>query len=1354
MKIHEMFVYAAFFGTFAGMANGLPATAVVRVQSVTETSAQIEILAAQLQEGATSADVWLSVQPVGIDPVYTRVATNLSEGASVVKMVPSLDTNTVYKALAFLRSDGFDDSVAATNVFATALGIAAGGDLPAAVAQAKARIAGDVVSATLRVGPGEYAITSKLVLDAAVRIVSTDGPAATTIRQTATSASAATRIADLSAPGAELSGLTLISDAITYSTSGSCVGISVTAAATVTNCTIIGSGTTIGRQNLFWDGGGLHLNHVGALAIDCIVTNFSVAGFGSGVYLASGTLRNSEISGCTGGILDHAHDGGPGAGLYMTGGTAENCFIHDNRTKYWSSAGVCMTGGTLANCVIVRNRNLNRETAGVGVVFRGGVMTGCTVSRNVTASGRECNVYRQVESGIISGLVSSDYQHGSGNLSRDPVFADEANGDLSVVDSFTASAADLAPGAEATFTADVADADTYAWTFGDGATGSGRSVAHAYANKGLYTVTLTYEKGAETVVRTRPGFIRVYGEEVYLAPVAGHVFPYDTPGTAATNVHEAVKAANLAAAALGKRVTLHVASGNYALYDQLTFDEAVAVRGAGPDTTRFIGTSILSRGVFILSPEVELSGVAVKATWASAASTSRALVSQNGIGIFMTAAGAITNCLVYDCKGGGQNWVGNGGGIYATAGWVVDTTVSGNTCGANGTAVYLGGSALMDRCVITNNASGAQHSSGPGVGVYLAGSATVRNSLVANNRSSWQPGAGVYLAAAGATLENCTVVSNRVNVGGSNGAGVRQINGKLLNSIIYGNLLGTDANDVNKTGGTAEFCCSTTTLAGNGNITQAPLFADYDGADYHLTLGSAGIDIGTNTLAAVAGFDLDRGTRVLNGTGVGEAVVDMGCYEFMLGGEGLSAIFSILSDAEGLDTLEAEFSATVFWDGVAIQDLSQVWFSWDFGDGDTLTGYGLGVVTNLYVGGQRRTVSLTVTYQGETTEPFVKADSITVYADTAYVAAPGASTPAFPYSTPATATTSLLEAYNTLLQASQKGAAMCHLYPLDGAFSSSQTLNFDFPCEIRGLGRDRTTLQSGVTLDTFIKLAHADTLLSGCHLTGASSGHSYGGAVAMTAAGIVSNCLFIGNTSSGHGFLGRGGAIYANAGRIVDCEMSGNGSMYNTTVYLDGFASIDRCVITNNIGGYFYHSYGAAGLTISGGYVTNRNLLVAYNLNLDKAGAGVQVQAGYPVFENCTIVSNRISGGSLIDAASPAGFSQASREFSTVRNCILANNLNEGNVINLVPSSYLRATYSCAPELTSGEGNRPEDPRFKNVADGNYHLKSDSPCVGTGQVLDWMAQALDLGGEPRLNGLRVDMGCYKALPIGSTLVIR
>lgn len=46
------------------------------------------------------------------------------------------------------------------------------------------------------------------------------------------------------------------------------------------------------------------------------------------------------------------------------------------------------------------------------------------------------------------------------------------------------------------------DALTYQWSFGDGATGSGATPTHTYANNGVYTATLTVSDGARTATST------------------------------------------------------------------------------------------------------------------------------------------------------------------------------------------------------------------------------------------------------------------------------------------------------------------------------------------------------------------------------------------------------------------------------------------------------------------------------------------------------------------------------------------------------------------------------------------------------------------------------------------------------------------------------------------------------------------------------------------------------------------------------------------------------------------------------------------------------------------------------------
>ena len=69
--------------------------------------------------------------------------------------------------------------------------------------------------------------------------------------------------------------------------------------------------------------------------------------------------------------------------------------------------------------------------------------------------------------------------------------------------------------------------------------------------------------------------------------------------------------------------------------------------------------------------------------------------------------------------------------------------------------------------------------------------------------------------------------------------------------------------------------------AGDSNIDADPMFVDPAGGDYHLRPDSPCIDMGSN--AAVPGWlttDFEGDTRILDGDGDGQAIVDMGADEY------------------------------------------------------------------------------------------------------------------------------------------------------------------------------------------------------------------------------------------------------------------------------------------------------------------------------------------------------------------------------------------------------------------------------------------------------------------------------------------
>ncbi len=140
-----------------------------------------------------------------------------------------------------------------------------------------------------------------------------------------------------------------------------------------------------------------------------------------------------------------------------------------------------------------------------------------------------------------------------------------------------------------------------------------------------------------------------------------------------------------------------------------------------------------------------------------------------------------------------------------------------------------------------------------------------------------------------------------------------------------------------------------------------------------------------------------------------------------------------------------------------------------------------------------------------------------------------------------------------------------------------------------------------------------------------------------------------------------------------------------------------------------------SGLTIKGGeshgiYIPGGKQKIDYCLIIDNGDRGIYISTmsggGSATIDHCTVADNKIS----------AIYCANKDDKTTVSNCIFANNkrslIYDGDGLNLVVKyTCLSSTDEDSDQAKSGSNNINKDPKFKAHEDGNYKLKSGSPCV-------------------------------------------
>lgn len=635
------------------------------------------------------------------------------------------------------------------------------------------------------------------------------------------------------------------------------------------------------------------------------------------------------------------------------------------------------------------------------------------------------------------------------------------------------------------------------------------------------------------------------------------------------------------------------------------------------------------------------------------------------------------------------------------------TSAAWNHCGA---VSLHGADAVLSHSRIDHNTLTSPGNGGGGV--MLEGGGVADNCLVDHNTALTY--GGVYFRGAG-KMVNCTVVGNTATTGTFGGIGTHA-SGVLVNTIARYNIASSATADISA-GGTIRHCASSEGV-GTDPVSADPEFTDAANEDYTLLVSSPCFNKGSQAEAesviGVVEKDLAGGTRVMG------AEIDIGCYEY----DTSKAACAFAADTSetligNAVTLTASCSG---FDGA--DDLVYTWLLTSASAAEPIERTGSPLEFNAEKP-ERYSVTLTVSSAMLGKEiSATKENYFYVAPFTNYVTSAKVDTAVFPYATPETAATNVLDAVAAAIARST--------VKLDaGRHDVSGEIQLIRAVTLVGAGRDETELYATSAFGNILKVNDAGALVSDLTVS-----HARG--VAMPYTGVAVNILSNGGTlrrvrvtdcSSDKTYYITGIInMQSSAGRITHCQIDncdigrngglnrGGGAVYMTAGLIDNTVIAD-CYST------YYRSQeidNGGGLTLAGGKAVN--CTIVRNTLASSVGGGVCKRPG-AILENCIVYDNEAPG----DATDPevTGAPNLGGSVENVSHCLV------GQAVGTDP--------------VAGE------PAFMDAPNGDFRLAPNSPCRDIAEVgrylellgLDTIEGETDLDGMPRLSGAKIDVGAYE-----------
>ncbi len=856
-----------------------------------------------------------------------------------------------------------------------------------------------------------------------------------------------------------------------------------------------------------------------------------------------------------------------------------------------------------------------------------------------------------------------------------------------------------------------------------------------------------------------------------------------SPSGDATSVTAAIQDA-IDAAGPGEVVTL--APGTYPINQTLILSNGASLIGGGSDRGDVVLSLATTEADSDLQSVIRISASADTVVSNLTVTGKNAWRNNNVKGpdaAIKMDSGILVDCTIEDCKT--KNGMMKGGGIKLSGdGTVRNCTITRceafNSSGyyGAGEAIYMTGG-LVDNCIIVSNAvshaCNAQDMAGGTV--YISGG-TLRGCLIADNVAH-RNGSGV--SAVGGVVESCTIAGNRNFSGDSDACGVWvKGNGIVLhNNIIWGNTAydGKDANfkfanDSSMTSASLEYNDTKPAFTvGMGNTSVDPMFEDADSCNYRCRYSYC-VDAGGNQEWMENAIDLDGNARVINSR------VDMGCYE-REATSGFVCRMSVVSDeAPDLSTVELSCEYSGCPSGAAE---SAAWVFTRKEDGTTVEATGF--VTSVALAAGTWDAALTVRGGGQFASCEYE-DAVFVRASRVYANVNGRGE--FPYDTVEKGLPSIIEAMGCL-----GNGGTLYVAPGSYVISSSISLVDDGCTRIESLaGPDRTIVRMdncptfdsdsgayGLQLDCDTAYVNGLTFVAGRngpYFDGTE--YTSRGLLKVRAAGaVVTNCVFR-DLKSRNRVWGNG--LDITAGTVVDClftridSFSSGGSPQQGGVIMLQGGLVDRtrvegCLSRSDSGTVPGTEMGDI-IAVWGSGVL-RNSLVTHCVCAMSAPVyvGKNTSGFYGgCIVNCTIVANT-NTQSKVTYIKNAGTENEQLLYynhtgglqmngGAVTNCIVVDNWSAyGNAVsNIYCSSDAAGIGYTLVDDRQGDASfvtaenhnvavAPNAKVFRKPADGDYVPATGSPALNAGLLLDWMSDAVDLAGRPRVISRIPDVGCYE-----------